>query len=41
MLNNVGVLPIVQNLKAFYEKNFKGQSSFMEALLLTSRISNS
>ena len=25
MLNNIGVLPIIQNAKAFYEKNFKGQ----------------
>lgn len=25
MLSNIGVLPIVQNAMAFYEKNFKGQ----------------
>ncbi len=25
MLNNIGLLPIVQNTLAFYEKNFKGQ----------------
>lgn len=25
ILNNVGLLPIVQNTMAFYEKNFKGQ----------------
>jgi len=24
MLNNIGLLPIVQNTLAFYEKNFKG-----------------
>ncbi len=26
MLNNIGILPIIQNAKAFYEKNFKGQN---------------
>ncbi len=25
MLTNVGLIPIVQNAMAFYEKNFKGQ----------------
>lgn len=25
MINNIGVLPIVQKAMAFYEKNFKGQ----------------
>lgn len=25
MMTNIGVLPIVQNIKAFYDKNFKGQ----------------
>lgn len=25
MLNNIGLLPIVQNTMTFYEKNFKGQ----------------
>lgn len=24
MLHNIGVLPIVQNIKAFYDKSFKG-----------------
>lgn len=24
MINNIGILPIVQNAMAFYEKNFKG-----------------
>ncbi|MCW8894249.1 MAG: hypothetical protein OQK48_03620 [Sulfurimonas sp.] len=26
MLSNVGIIPIVQNAMAFYEKNFKGQN---------------
>jgi hypothetical protein len=26
MLNNIGLLPIVQNTMAFYEKNFKRQN---------------
>lgn len=26
MINNIGVLPIVQKAIAFYEKNFKGQN---------------
>lgn len=25
MLSNIGIIPIVQSARAFYEKNFKGQ----------------
>jgi hypothetical protein len=25
MINNIGLLPIVQKFKAFYDKNFKGE----------------